>query len=134
MVSPPYSVEAWTPATRSHPTLAGEPLDLADVSRAVMSPDAVVRADGVIYGIDRLLVPRSVQEKFNCRRSLVSISAALPMGALEVDPCTYCLLRKPGPSPDPRALLGAPPELPVWDSIAPTPALGLGSRTRCFDR
>jgi hypothetical protein len=133
MVSPPYSVEARTPATRPHPTLAGEPLDLANVSRAVTSPDAVVRADGVIHGIDHLLVPRSVQEKFNCRRSLASISAALLMGAPEVDPCTYRLLRKPGPGPDPRALLGAPPELPVWDSIAPTPALGLGSRTRRFD-
>ncbi|CAD6221129.1 unnamed protein product [Miscanthus lutarioriparius] len=117
---------------RHHPTLAGEPLELAAVSRAVTRPDAVVRADGVIHGVDRLLVPRSVQDAFNRRRSLASISAALPTGAPEVDPRTHRLLRKPSPGP-------APPALPVWDAMAPGPAIapapapGPGSGTHRFD-
>ncbi|KAG0541698.1 hypothetical protein BDA96_02G039600 [Sorghum bicolor] len=120
---------------RHHPTLAGEPLELGPaVSRAVTRPDAVVRADGVIHGVDRLLVPRSVQDAFNRRRSLASfISAALPTGAPEVDPRTHRLLKKPAPP------LGAPPALPVWDamapgpSIAPAPAPGPGTGTHRFD-
>ncbi|KAG0527009.1 hypothetical protein BDA96_06G195700 [Sorghum bicolor] len=120
---------------RHHPTLAGEPLELGPaVSRAVTRPDAVVRADGVIHGVDRLLVPRSVQDAFNRRRSLASsISVALPTGAPEVDPRTHRLLKKPAPP------LGAPPALPVWDamapgpSIAPAPAPGPGTGTHRFD-
>jgi uncharacterized surface protein with fasciclin (FAS1) repeats len=101
---------------------------------AVTRPDAVVRPDGVIHGIERLLVPRSVQEDFNRRRSLAAISAVLPTGAPEVDPRTH-RLRKPAP-PVP---LGAPPVLPVWDamapgpSIAPAPAPGPNSGKAHFD-
>ncbi|TVU41449.1 hypothetical protein EJB05_14966, partial [Eragrostis curvula] len=113
-------------------TLAGEPLALADA--AVTRPDAVVRPDGVIHGVDRLLVPRSVQEAFNRRRSLAAISAVLPTGAPEVDPRTH-RLKKPAPP----VLPGAPPVLPVWDamapgpSIAPAPAPGPGSGKHHFD-
>ncbi|RLN34930.1 fasciclin-like arabinogalactan protein 15 [Panicum miliaceum] len=118
----------------SHQTLAGEPLELAAAAAAVTRPDAVVRPDGVIHGIERLLVPRSVQEAFNRRRSLAAISAVLPSGAPEVDPRTH-RLKKPAP-PVP---LGAPPALPVWDamapgpSIAPAPAPGPGSGKHHFD-
>jgi len=116
----------------THPTLAGEPLELA--AAAVTRPDAVVRPDGVIHGIERLLVPRSVQEAFNRRRSLAAISAVLPTGAPEVDPRTH-RLKKPAPP----APLGAPPALPVWDamapgpSLAPAPAPGPGSGKHHFD-
>lgn len=44
------------------------------------------RPDGIIHGIDRLLVPRSVQDDFNRRRSLQSITAVKPEGAPELDP------------------------------------------------
>jgi uncharacterized surface protein with fasciclin (FAS1) repeats len=136
-----------TSSTSHHQTLAGEPLELATSpdgavrvgstgggGAAVTHPDAVVRPDGVIHGIERLLVPRSVQEAFNRRRSLASISAVLPTGAPEVDPRTH-RLRKPAPA----APLGAPPVLPVWDalapgpSIAPAPAPGPGSGKHHFD-
>ncbi|KAG2640043.1 hypothetical protein PVAP13_2KG065800 [Panicum virgatum] len=116
----------------THPTLAGEPLELA--AAAVTRPDAVVRPDGVIHGIECLLVPRSVQEAFNRRRSLAAISAVLPTGAPEVDPRTH-RLKKPAPP----APLGAAPALPVWDamapgpSIAPAPAPGPGSGKHHFD-
>ncbi|OEL33297.1 Fasciclin-like arabinogalactan protein 15 [Dichanthelium oligosanthes] len=119
-------------AALSHATLAGEPLELA--TAAVTSPDAVVRPDGVIHGVERLLVPRSVQEAFNRRRSLAAISAVLPTGAPEVDPRTHRLKKPAAPVP-----LGAPPVLPVWDALAPGPAIapapapGPGSGKHHFD-
>ncbi|BAF20855.1 fasciclin-like arabinogalactan protein 15 [Oryza sativa Japonica Group] len=123
----------------SHPTLSGERVDLSASpmrvgAAAVTRPDAVVRPDGVIHGIERLLVPRSVQEDFNRRRSLAAISAVLPTGAPEVDPRTH-RLKKPAPPVPP----GAPPVLPIWDamapgpSIAPAPAPGPGSGKHHFD-
>ncbi|TVU44689.1 hypothetical protein EJB05_04138 [Eragrostis curvula] len=138
--------DAWPDA--AHPTLSGEDVELASAAgegtttstsmrvgtAAVTKPDAVLRPDGVIHGIERLLVPRSVQEDFNRRRSLAAISAVLPTGAPEVDPRTH-RLKKPAP-PVPA---GAPPVLPVWDamapgpSIAPAPAPGPGSGKHHFD-
>ena len=88
---------------------------------AVTRPDAVLRPDGVIHGIERLLVPRSVQEDFNRRRSLAAISAVLPTGAPEVDPRTH-RLKKPAPPVPP----GAPPVLPIWDAMAPGPSIADG--------
>jgi hypothetical protein len=38
----------------------------------------VVRTNDIIHGVDRLLVPRFVQEAFNRHRSLASISVAHP--------------------------------------------------------
>ncbi|KAK1643591.1 hypothetical protein QYE76_061396 [Lolium multiflorum] len=133
---------AFPAAAGSHATLSGEDLDLAAgangtlrVARsAVTRPDAVLRPDGVIHGIERLLIPRSVQEDFNRRRSLAAISAVLPTGAPEVDPRTH-RLKKPAPP----VLPGAPPILPVWDamapgpSIAPAPAPGPGNGKSHFD-
>nr|CAB3455733.1 unnamed protein product [Digitaria exilis] len=103
---------------------------------AVTRPDDVVRPDGLIHGVDRLLVPRSVQEAFNRRRSLAAISAVLPTGAPEVDPRTHRLTTTKATASSP---LGAPPALPVWDamapgpSIAPAPAPGPGSGKHHFD-
>lgn len=127
---------AWREAP--HPTLSGEEVELAAGMRvgsaAVTRPDAVLRPDGVIHGIERLLVPRSVQEDFNRRRSLAAISAVLPTGAPEVDPRTH-RLKKPAPP----VLPGAPPVLPIWDAMAPGPAIapapapGPGSGKHHFD-
>ncbi|PIA54209.1 hypothetical protein AQUCO_00900632v1 [Aquilegia coerulea] len=100
----------------------------------VIHPDAVIRPDGVIHGIERLLIPRSVQEDFNRRRSLRSISAVLPEGAPEVDPRTNRLKKPASPSP-----AGAPPVLPIYSamapgpSLAPAPAPGPGGAHRHFD-
>ncbi|KAL5198192.1 hypothetical protein ABZP36_001704 [Zizania latifolia] len=134
---------SWPASPSTHPTLSGEHLELAGGegeapmrvgTAAVMRANAVVRPDGVIHGIERLLVPRSVQEDFNRRRSLADISAVLPTGAPEVDPRTH-RLKKPAPPVPP----GAPPVLPIWDamapgpSIAPAPAPGPGSGKHHFD-
>jgi hypothetical protein len=94
-------------------TLAGEALDdlvAADVGRA----DAVDRPDGIIHGVGRLLVLRSVKDYFNRRRVLrASASAVLPTGTPEVDPRTHCLKKTPG----------AAPALPVWDAMALGPSI-----------
>lgn len=87
-------------------------------SAEIVKPDDVVRPDGVIHGIERLLIPRSVQEDFNRRRNLRSISAILPEGAPEVDPRTNRLKKPAAPVP-----AGAPPVLPIYDALAPGPSL-----------
>ncbi|KAF1898329.1 hypothetical protein Lal_00033096 [Lupinus albus] len=102
-------------------------------SAAVLRPDDVIRPDGVIHGIDQLLIPRSVQEDFNRRRSLRAIAAVIPEGAPQVDPRTN-RLKKPAPVP-----AGAPPVLPIYEalapgpSIAPAPAPGPGGARRHFN-
>jgi uncharacterized surface protein with fasciclin (FAS1) repeats len=111
--------------TRKHRTLSNEHLHLArpggerTVDRAkVIHPDSVTRPDGVIHGIERLLIPQSVQDDFNNRQSLRSISAIKPEGAPEVDPRTH-RLKKPAPPAKP----GSPPVLPIYDALAPGPSL-----------
>ncbi|XP_061360318.1 fasciclin-like arabinogalactan protein 15 [Gastrolobium bilobum] len=84
----------------------------------VTHPDVTTRPDGIIHGIDRLLVPRAVEDDFNRRRSLRSITAVKPEGAPEVDPRTNKLKK-----PSPPAKLGAPPALPIYDAMAPGPSL-----------
>ncbi|CAN6440011.1 unnamed protein product [Victoria cruziana] len=107
---------------------------------AVVQPDAVVRPDGVIHGIERVLVPRSVQDAFNRRRSLASISAMLPEGAPEVDTTTMKLKVKKA-RPDAYGYSAPPytPSLPIYEamasapSMAPAPAPGPSSGHRWFD-
>lgn len=125
-----------------HRTLGNFNLDLKNSdsgkmivgSAEVVRPDDVVRPDGIIHGIQRLLIPRSVQEDFNRRRNLQSISAVLPEGAPEVDPRTH-RLKKSAPS----VPAGAPPVLLVYDalapgpSISPAPAPGPGGPRHHFD-
>ncbi|KAE8702113.1 Fasciclin-like arabinogalactan protein 18 [Hibiscus syriacus] len=84
----------------------------------LITPNAINRPDGVIHGIEQLLIPRSVQQDFNNRRSLRSISAVKPEGAPEVDPRTH-RLKKPAPPVNP----GSPPVLPIYDAMAPGPSL-----------
>ncbi|KAK4756821.1 hypothetical protein SAY87_006948 [Trapa incisa] len=128
---------------RRHCSLSSEGIELTTdassgdrlVSMArLTSPYAVERPDGVIHGIERLIVPRSVQRDFNNRRSLSSISAVKPEGAPEVDPRTN-RLKKPAPPTKP----GSPPALPIYaamapgPSIAPAPAPGPGGPHHHFD-
>ncbi|KAL5801980.1 hypothetical protein ACOSQ3_033612 [Xanthoceras sorbifolium] len=109
-----------------HHSLSTYPVELTSldsgekfISKAkVIHPNAVDRPDGVIHGIERLLIPRSVQQDFNNRRSLRSISAVKPEGAPEVDPRTN-RLKKPAPPVKP----GSPPVLPIYAAMAPGPSL-----------
>lgn len=90
---------------------------LVGIAKVIKSDD-IIRPDGVIHGIERLLVPKSVQQEFNARRSLRTTAAVIPEGAPEVDPRTH-RLKKPAP-PVP---IGAPPALPIFDAMAPGPSL-----------
>ncbi|KAJ6717430.1 FASCICLIN-LIKE ARABINOGALACTAN PROTEIN 16 [Salix purpurea] len=91
-------------------------------SAKIIQVNAVERSDGVIHGIEKLLIPRSVQQDFNNRRSLRSISAVRPEGAPEVDPRTH-RLKIPAPPEKP----GSPPALPIYDAMAPGPSLAPAS-------
>ena len=91
-------------------------------SEKIIQVNAVERSDGVIHGIEKLLIPRSVQQDFNNRRSLQSISAVKPEGAPEVDPRTH-RLKIPAPPEKP----GSPPVLPIYDAMAPGPSLAPAS-------
>lgn len=84
----------------------------------VVKSDDIVRPDGIIHGIERLLIPKSVQQDFNARRSLRATSAVIPEGAPEVDPRTH-RLKKPAPS----VPVGSSPILPIFDALAPGPSL-----------
>ncbi|KAG6680489.1 hypothetical protein I3842_13G045700 [Carya illinoinensis] len=109
-----------------HDSLARDPVELTSQdsgemfvgSARVIHPHAVNRPDGVIHGIERLLIPQSVQQDFNNRRSLRSISAIKPAGAPEIDPRTN-RLKKPTPPSKPGSL----PVLPIYDAMAPGPSL-----------
>jgi uncharacterized surface protein with fasciclin (FAS1) repeats len=87
-------------------------------SARVTHPHAVNRPDGVIHGIERFIIPESVQQDFNNRRSLREISAVKPEGAPEIDPRTN-RLRKPTPPGKP----GSAPVLPIYYAMAPGPSL-----------
>lgn len=112
----------WKKHHGHHVTLSNHQLHLSGKNSVelatVIHPNDVVRPDGVIHGIERLLIPRSVQEDFNKRRNLQSISAVKPEGAPEVDPRTN-RLKKPAPP----VSVGSPPVLPVFDAMAPGPSL-----------
>ncbi|KAL7137195.1 hypothetical protein ABFS83_10G076400 [Erythranthe nasuta] len=108
--------------------------DKAVSTARVIKSDDIVRPDGVIHGIERLLIPKSVQQDFNARRSLAATSAVIPEGAPEVDPRTH-RLKKPAPP----VSVGALPVLPIYDamspgpSLAPAPAPGPGGPHHHFD-
>lgn len=88
------------------------------VNRAkLVYPDTITRPDGVIHGIERLLIPQSVQNDFNRRRNLRSISAVKPEGAPEVDPRTKRVKKPESSTP------GSPPALPIFNAMAPGPGL-----------
>ncbi|XP_041997396.1 fasciclin-like arabinogalactan protein 17 [Salvia splendens] len=112
----------WPDKPLHHTTLCREKIPLngdKTVSTAkLIKSDDIIRPDGVIHGIERLLIPKSVQQDFNARRSLRTTSAVLPEGAPEVDPRTH-RLKKPAP-PVPA---GGAPALPIFDAMAPGPSL-----------
>jgi len=103
---------------------------------AVIHPNAVVKPDGVIHGIDRVLVPKSVQDDFNAWRTGV-VLAVKPEGAPVVDgPYQKKSVSGAGvklsssPPPPPHSIYYA---LAPGPSLAPAPAPGPSSGHHWFD-
>ncbi|XP_027346345.1 fasciclin-like arabinogalactan protein 15 [Abrus precatorius] len=116
---PPRSTRHQTLAKSHHLTLqTNHTLQWTIDSSRVTHPNTITRPDGVIHGIDSLLIPRSVQHDFNLRRTLRSIAAVKPEPAPEVDPRTHRLKKQPPPQKP-----GSPPILPIYDAMAPGPSL-----------
>ncbi|XP_015060887.1 fasciclin-like arabinogalactan protein 17 [Solanum pennellii] len=119
----------------NHTTLCpGETERLSGNNLNIIHPNDIIKSDGIIHGIQKVLIPKSVQQSFNNRRNLRSISAVLPQGAPEIDPRTNRLKKNPKPVP-----AGAPPVLPIYSamapgpSLAPAPAPGPGGNHHHFD-
>lgn len=117
------AAEEWSNGT--HETLAKDRLKLSmngnkktiDLA-SIAHPNAVVRPDGVIHGIDRMLIPKSVQDDFNKWRSGVSL-AVMPQGAPEYDP-----IKKLSKSVHASSLsYKSPPIHSVYYALAPGPSL-----------
>lgn len=91
---------------------------VVEESVEVIDKNSIIKPDGLIHGIDRVLVPHSVLEEFNNRRELRSISAVLPTSAPTMDSRKRTQHRgaKMGPA-------GAPPAVPIFDALAPGPSL-----------
>ncbi|KAF5770497.1 putative FAS1 domain-containing protein [Helianthus annuus] len=118
-------VSLWPNENTIHNTLSDDRLHLSGSetvkfvnSAEVVVANDVVRNDGIIHGIGRILIPKSVQQEFNKRRSLRVISAVKPQGAPEVDPRTNRLRR-----PAPPVRVGSAPVLPIYSAMAPGPSL-----------
>lgn len=86
----------------------------------MVNRDSILRPDGVIHGIEKVLVPQSVIEDFNRRRNLRSISAVQPQGAPVVDPRTNKLKTK-------TTTKSSPPSISIYDAMAPGPSLAPAS-------
>ncbi|KAI3458751.1 hypothetical protein Pfo_015414 [Paulownia fortunei] len=81
--------------------------------------NSVVRPDGIIHGIEKVMVPKSVEREFNHRRNLRSISAVKPEGAPEIDPRTNKLSKRKANS----VPADGAPKLSIYEAMAPGPSL-----------
>ncbi|PIN17285.1 hypothetical protein CDL12_10058 [Handroanthus impetiginosus] len=92
---------------------------VADVK--VVRLNSIVRPDGIIHGIEKVIIPKSVELEFNNRRNLRSISAVKPEGAPEIDPRSKKFLKKTEHSHS--VPIGETPIIPIYEAMAPGPSL-----------
>lgn len=103
------------------------------VDLAVLThPNAVVRPDGVIHGIDRLLVPKSVQDDFNAWRRGV-VLAVKPEGAPVVTKLSTSASNVNGHQSPPMTSPITYFAMAPGPSLAPAPAPGPSSSRHWFD-
>eukprot|EP00252_Welwitschia_mirabilis_P027937 TRINITY_DN9832_c0_g2_i1.p1 TRINITY_DN9832_c0_g2~~TRINITY_DN9832_c0_g2_i1.p1 ORF type:complete len:464 (-),score=63.65 TRINITY_DN9832_c0_g2_i1:474-1865(-) len=102
----------------------------------VTHPNAVMRPDGVIHGIDRVLVPKTVQDDFSAWRSgKVLLEAVKPEGAPTLDSAASRLKTKSSASSK-KAFVPAHSiyyAMAPGPSLAPAPAPGPGTAHHYFD-
>ncbi|KAH9322616.1 hypothetical protein KI387_017255, partial [Taxus chinensis] len=103
-------------------------VDLASISH----PNAVIRPDGVIHGIDRMLIPKSVQDDFNQWRSGVSL-AVMPQGAPVVDPRNIKSSKTASHKADFTPVHSIYYAMAPGPSLAPAPAPGPSTGHHWFD-
>eukprot|EP00252_Welwitschia_mirabilis_P013143 TRINITY_DN29025_c0_g1_i1.p1 TRINITY_DN29025_c0_g1~~TRINITY_DN29025_c0_g1_i1.p1 ORF type:complete len:466 (-),score=44.64 TRINITY_DN29025_c0_g1_i1:396-1793(-) len=129
-----------------HASLSQERLSLGMAKDGVLKvdlgvvthPNAVVRTDGVIHGIDRVLVPKSVQDDFTAWRSSRGLLEAVkPEGAPVLDSSRQGT-SKSGSSPSSDSKTFTPKHsiyyaMAPGHSLAPAPAPGPGTRRHYFD-
>ncbi|CAA2973837.1 Hypothetical predicted protein [Olea europaea subsp. europaea] len=89
----------------------------------VVYPDSIVRPDGIIHGIEKVLIPKSVEHSFNNRRSLRSISAVKPEEAPEIDPRTTHKLLSKKKAKSTTIDAHTPSKLSIYEAMAPAPSL-----------
>ncbi|XP_057845138.2 fasciclin-like arabinogalactan protein 17 [Cryptomeria japonica] len=129
--------EQW--GNKVHQTLAKDGLRLSEKGgkksvdlASISHPNAVIRPDGVIHGIDKMLIPKSVQDDFNqWRREALAV---IPQGAPVVDPRNIKSTKKAASTKDDYT-----PEHSIYyamasaPSLAPAPAPGPGTGHHWFD-
>ncbi|KAG8390820.1 hypothetical protein BUALT_Bualt01G0123300 [Buddleja alternifolia] len=121
--------------SRHHVQLSASNASLYVGAVKVVHLNSIVRSDGIIHGIDKLMIPKSVEHEFNNRRNLISISAVKPEGAPKIDPRTNKLSKKKansvpnGKDPKPSIYEAMAP----GPSLAPAPAPGPGGPHHHFD-
>uniref|UniRef100_A0A0D6QXN4 FAS1 domain-containing protein n=1 Tax=Araucaria cunninghamii TaxID=56994 RepID=A0A0D6QXN4_ARACU len=136
------AAEEWS--NKTHQTLSKDGLKLSanggkkNVDLASLShPNAVVRPDGIIHGIDKMLIPKSVQDDFNKWRSGVAL-AVMPQGAPVVD-SRKTTLKKTASSSSSKGEGDFTPLHSIYfamapgPSLAPAPAPGPSSGHHWFD-
>lgn len=128
--------EQW--GNKVHETLAKDGLRLSEKGgkksvdlASISHPNAVIRPDGVIHGIDKMLIPKSVQDDFNQwrREALAVIPQGAPTMDLRNSKATKKVSTKKDYTPE-RSIYSAMAPSP---SLAPAPAPGPGTGHHWFD-
>ncbi|KAG6541289.1 hypothetical protein Mapa_017342 [Marchantia paleacea] len=124
--------------TASFTTLASEAVSLSaqgpilfagDV--AVSAPDAIIRPDGVVHGVEEMLIPNSVMQEYVAHTTR-KMATPLPTGAPGLDTRRAQLLEKQYSAVEAKLVVAAAsPSLPpaLAPSIAPAPGPAMGPST-----
>ncbi|KAL8551911.1 hypothetical protein ACS0TY_000817 [Phlomoides rotata] len=106
-----------------HPTSAAPCSKYVGDAEVVRFND-VVRRDGIVHGVRKLIVPKSVEREFNNRRNLRTIAAVKPEAAPEFESRAKKFSQRNVNS----VQLDAAPELSVHEALAPAPGPGVDHR------
>lgn len=115
--------------SRDHLDFSCKPTSASPCSKYVGDAEvvrfnSVVRRDGIIHGVKKLIVPKSVEREFNNRRNLRSIAAVKPEAAPEFESRGNKFSKRNAKS----VPLDAAPKLSAYEAVAPAPGPGGGHR------
>ncbi|BBN13787.1 hypothetical protein MPTK1_6g06300 [Marchantia polymorpha subsp. ruderalis] len=100
---------------------------------AVAAPDAIIRPDGVVHGVEEMLIPNSVMQEYVAHTTR-KMATPLPTGAPGLDTRRAQLLEKQFSAVEAKLVVAAaspslPPALALAPSIAPAPGPAMGPST-----